>query len=508
MNSIPPLKTEPRNQARPPIVVIMGHIDHGKTTILDWYRKSAVAASESGGITQHVGAYEVEYQGKEITFIDTPGHEAFSGIRSRGARVADIAIIVVAADESIKPQTREALAIAQANELPFIIAINKTDKPEANPERVKQDLTKENILVESYGGKVPSVEISAKTGENMDELLDTILLVAELEELRADPSAPARGVIIETHRDSRRGITATLLVRDGTLKRKDIIVIGTSVETIRILENFLGKAADSIGPSQPGRTAGISKVPSVGDMFRSFSSKTEAQKYLQTAEQSPQPSLETQQRAEPVAGGTPVFNIIIKADVTGSREALEDSIRKMGIEEITVRTLRSEIGNINEDDVKLALATRQVTIIGFKVKIDASARELVEKSGIPLLMGDVIYRLLDDIRARIIDAIPPIIQRKDLGTLKVLKFFKKEGPRQIIGGRVESGIIAKNAFAEIRRNREVIGKGTVLHVQREKHDVQEAAEGSECGIMIMSDITIREGDVLETYIDEQIKRTI
>ncbi len=507
MDNTADTKIEP--SVRPPIVVVMGHIDHGKTTILDWYRKAKVVESESGGITQHIGAYEVRHGDKTITFIDTPGHEAFSKIRSRGARIADIAILVIAADEGVKPQTQEAIEIIQQSNIPFVVAFNKIDKPEANPERVKQELARENILVESYGGKVPSVEVSARTGVNMDMLLEMILLLAEVQELKAVANKDAIGAVLETHRDPKRGISATLLVQDGTLKRHDIIVIGRTIETIKILNNFLGVQTDRLGPSSPALVAGLSEVPSVGEPFLAFSSKPKAQEYLKQLP--PLSTVETRKNVvAPVAGEDekPIFNIILKSDVVGSKEAIEESLKKLESDIIGINILRSEVGDVTEDDVKLALATHLITIVAFKVRIDSSVRELARNQNIHIVEGDIIYRLLDDTKQHIENIIPPIIERTLIGKIKILKLFKKEGNKQVIGGRVDDGSVRKGAVVDIIRNKELHGTGTILQVQREKREVEEVPAGNECGILVDSSITIREGDICETYREDKIKRTI
>ncbi len=492
---------------RPPIVVVMGHIDHGKTKILDWYRQTKVVEQESGGITQHIGAYEVEHHGKKITFIDTPGHEAFSKMRSRGANVADIAVLVVAADEGIKPQTKEAIDIIQKNNLTYVVAINKTDKPEANIDRIKQQLAEQNILVESYGGKIPSVQISAKTGENMDELLEVLLLLAELENLSADPEKPGEGVVIEAHLDPKKGITSTLLLRDGGLKIGDTLVIGNSVETIKIFEDFLGRSIREAGPSSPVRVVGLTQTPFVGDTFKAFGSKDQAEEFAKTViREDKKPRLKLTKAEE--EEGKPVFNLIIKADVLGSKEALEESLEKIESATIGLSILKSEVGNINETDIKSALATKLVTVIGFKVKVDASARELAERNNIRIVTGDVIYKVLDEVKEKMQEMIPPTVNRIDLGKVKILKIFKKEGSKQVIGGRVEDGIIRKGARIDIKRFREIAGVGTILELQRGKQAVEEVAKGSELGILADSKTPIEEGDVLEVYQEELIKKTL
>lgn len=493
---------------RAPIVVVMGHIDHGKTTILDWYRKANVVASESGGITQHIGAYEVVHGDKTITFIDTPGHEAFSKIRSRGARIADIAILVIAADEGVKPQTKEAIDIIGQSNIPFIVAFNKTDKAEANPERVKQELARENILVESYGGKVPSVEVSARKGTNMDVLLETILLLAEMQELKATPSKNAIGVVLETHRDPKRGVSATLLVQDGALKRHDIIVVNRSIETIKILDNFIGVQVDQIGPSAPALVAGLSQVPNVGEPFVAFSSKPKAQEYLKQLPPLPEQIKGASATAANGETQKPIFNIILKGDVVGSKEAIEESLKKLSSDIVGINIIRSEVGDITEDDIKLALATRLITVVAFKVRIDPSVRELAEKQNIHIVSGDIIYRLLDDVKKQIEEIIPPIVQRTNIGKLKVLKFFKKDGNKQIIGGRIDEGVARKGTYMEIMRNKEIIGKGIIIQLQQNKRDAEEVSSSNECGILADSSTVIQEGDVCQLYIEEEIKRTI
>lgn len=500
------IKTE--NTIRPPIIVVMGHIDHGKTTILDWYRKANVVKSESGGITQHIGAYEVIHDEKTITFIDTPGHEAFSKIRSRGAHIADIAILVIAADEGIKPQTKEAIEIIKQSQIPFVVAFNKIDKPEANPERVKQELAREDILVESYGGKVPSVEVSARTGKNMDLLLETIVLLAELQELKAVVNKNAIGAVLETHRDPKRGISATLLIQDGTLKRHDIIVMDRNIETVRNLDNFMGVHTDHLGPSSPALIAGLSHMPTVGEPFLAFPSKPKAQEYIK---QLLPLQVETEKNSSTVVAGEnekPIFNIILKSDVVGSKEAIEESLKKLESDAVGITVLRSEVGDINEDDVKLALATHLITIVGFKVRIDPSVQELARNHNIHIVSGDVIYHLLDEIKRHIEDMIPPIVQRTLIGKIKILKLFKKDGNKQVIGGRIDEGIVNKKALMNIIRGKEVLGNAVILQLQREKREVEEVAQGNECGILADSPVTIREGDMCEIYREEKVKRAL
>ncbi len=500
------MTTSAHNQstARPPIVVVVGHIDHGKTTILDWYRKSKVAEKESGGITQHIGAYEVEHNGKRLTFIDTPGHESFAKIRQRGAALADIGILVVAADEGVKPQTKEAIRVLREADIPFAVALNKIDKPGANPERVKQELAQEEVLVESYGGKVPAVETSGRTGQGLEELLETLLLLAELEELASAPEAGAEGIVIETELNPRRGATATVLIRNGTLKRGDAVALGNAAETIRILENFAGRPVDALGPSAPARIAGLGKLPAVGDLLRAFPSRAEAKAFVKALPpEKPingkdKPAGESEQKER-------VFNIILKSDVFGSQEAVAEALAQLSSPAAAIRLLAAGIGDINESDIKLASATRLVTIIGFRVKTDPAARELARTQNIRIVTGEVIYELLDEVKQAITDLIPPEVKRIDLGRVKILKVFKKADGKQVVGGRVETGKIAKGARIEVVRMRGIIGTGSIAGLQRGKQAVEEVAQGLECGMMADTRTAIEEDDELVIYQEEVTK---
>jgi len=500
--------------SRPPIVVVMGHIDHGKTTILDWFRKTKVAEKESGGITQHIGAYIVEHESEKtgdkrrITFIDTPGHEAFSKLRSRGAKVADIAVLVVAAEEGIKPQTKEALDIIRKAELPFVVAINKIDRQEANPERVKQELAKEDVLVESYGGQVPSVEVSAKTGKNMDELLEVIVLMSDLEHLQADAGKSAEGIVIEAHRDPKRGVTATLLLRDGSIHSGDYIVIGGSAESVKIFENFAGHPIREAGPSSPVLVAGLKEMPAVGEEFKGSATRKEAEEVAELHRESAGDSEKSAGYTPFEEGGRPVFNVVIKADVAGSREALEDLVKRFESDMVAINILRSKTGDINESDVKLALATGRVTIIGFRVGADSSVRLTAEKSNTRILTGDIIYQLIDDVKKEIEAFIPSIVERADVGKAKIVKVFKKDGARTIAGGRVSEGEIKKGAFCDIVRMKDVVGRGTIIQVQHNKADVSSVAAGEEFGALVEFRGTIEEGDVLGVFEERITKRTL
>lgn len=484
---------------RAPIVVVMGHIDHGKTTLLDTIRKSRVAEGEAGGITQAIGAYQVEYHGKKITFIDTPGHEAFSSMRSRGARVADIAALVVAADEGIKPQTEEAIRIIRESELPFVVAINKIDKPNADPNRVKTELAEKAILVEGFGGTVPVVELSAKGGEGIERLLETILLLAELEELKADPSRAGTGVVIESHLDSRSGAAATLLIEDGTVRRGDFIVIADQAAPVRRIENFLGKSVETASSSEPIRITGFQTIPKLGEPFAVFKTKTEADAH-RAPQALPAPVVSA-------SSAKTLVNIILKTDVLGSKEVIEELLAQINSPEIGNRTIKSEVGDINESDVKLA-SNPHTLIVGFKVRIAPAVKEFAERNGVVIVMSDIIYELIDTVKTGMVAMAPAEIRRRALGTAKILARFKEEGKKQIVGGKVEQGAIEKGAQFEIIRNQMKIGTGRIAGLQQGRQDAEAVSEGQEFGLLADADISLAAGDTLEVFIEERVAPTL
>lgn len=494
---------------RPPIVVILGHIDHGKSQMLETIRKVKMLAKESGGITQHVGAYEVLHNDRRITFLDTPGHEAFGAIRSRGAAVADIGILVVAADESVKPQTKEAIAVLTRQNLPFIVAINKIDRPEANAERVRQDLATDGVMVEQYGGKVPAVEISALTGKNLDELLDTILLMADVENFTMRPDAPAEGVVIETHRSPQRGNTATLLIRDGSLQKGMVAAIGRSPENIRILEDFLGNPVQTLAASAPAIVAGLAALPAVGELFRAFLNKDEAEAYIAgLPKDTPRDRFTTDTKS-----GTPdtvrAFRVILKADAAGSLEALEGLIAGIPSDAASITVLDRGVGMITEADVKTAIAGRADLIAGFRVRPDAGAGEILKRSNTLIVTGDIIYNVIEKIKTELSALLPPEIRKNPFGIGKILKVFKtNEKTNQIVGGRVEDGKIRSDALVEIKRNKDIVGHGRILQLQQGKEKVPEIVKGLEFGILLSADVFIQEGDVIEIYQEEKIERTL
>lgn len=527
--------------SRPPIVVILGHVDHGKTSILDYIRKSKVAEKESGGITQHIGAYQVTMpegalssrgqqaegshvktnkilppprrsqddfaaEGRKITFIDTPGHEAFSAMRSRGAKVADIAVLVVAAEEGVKPQTKEAIDIILRQNLPLIVAINKMDRPNALPDKVKKELAEKGILVESLGGKVPAVFTSTKTGLGIDELLEMILLIAEMESFQGNASLSARGVIIESRMDARRGVTATLLVKDGALTNKDIVAAESAFGQIKTMENFLGQPLQEAGPSTPVLISGFSEVPPVGETWQTIASLEEAR--LKVAIKGPQ----ERQKREPaeilnIAEGQKVFNLILKADVFGSLEAIREVIKSVPQEEVRLRVIKAEVGDIMETDIQLAESAK-AKIYGFRVKNSAGIENLAQRRGIKFALSPVIYELIQTIRQDASRLLSPEITRQKLGQLKVLEIFKVSGNQQIIGGKVLDGKIERGTQVDIFRNKKFVGSGKITQLQQNKKDTQEVGKDRECGVMLESKELMEKGDILEAYWEEKKKREL
>ncbi len=501
-------KGNPKEQSknlvvRPPIVVVLGHVDHGKTTLLDFIRKTNVVEKESGGITQHIGAYQIEHQGKAITFIDTPGHEAFSQMRSRGAKVADIAILVVAAEEGVKPQTKEVISHIKEFKIPVVVAINKIDKPAANPGKVIGELAKEGITTESQGGKVPSINISAKTGQGVDELLEMILLVAELEELKVNFDEPASGVVIESYQDSQRGPTATLLVRKGTLKKGDIVLCGDFHGKVKILENFQGDFIGKASPSTPVVVLGLNQAPTIGEKFSIEESEEEARKKIVEKEkpaQSPKGIEAGEPESEGFGGKT--LSIILKADVKGSLEAIEGTFENIKKEELNIDILKSEVGDISESDIKLAYSTGSI-IIGFRVKSPTFIFNLAKRQGVRIKTFEVIYELVEEIKKGLTKLLEPEIVRKELGKLKVIAIFKKEKSRMIVGGKVTSGKVENKALVDVIRNKEKVTKGRITQLQHNKKDMPEVEKGKEAGILFEGEPVIEEGDVLEIYKEEK-----
>lgn len=501
-------QTKTKDATRPPVVVILGHVDHGKTTILDYIRKARVAAKEAGGITQHIGAYQAEANGKLITFLDTPGHEAFSAIRSRGAQVADIAVLVIAAEEGLKPQTKEAIKIIKESKTPFVVAINKVDKEAANPQRVRQELAENEVMVEDYGGDVPVAEISGLTGKGIDHLLELILLLAEVEELKGEADGAASGVVIESHLDSRRGIVATLLVKSGTLAIGDVISAGTAVAKVKMLENFLGKGVKAALPSEPCVVLGWEAVPALGSAFNVVATHAEAEKIAK----------ETQSTIKLFAHETDAnkktANLIIKADVQSSLEAIDQVLRTIKSDEVDYKVVGHGVGKIGDADIKQAKST-QAAIIAFHVEMDSSVKHLAEREQIRVETFDIIYNLVEVVRDIMSDLLPPEIKRTALGKLKILALFGTQGKTQIVGGKVTNGKALRGGLLEIVRGGKIIATGKIVQLQQKKADVAEVAEGLECGLRVDVNptdlgitIPIKENDLLDMYQEEKIKRSI
>jgi len=462
---------------RPPIVVVMGHIDHGKTTLLSYIRKTKMP-KEPGEITQSIGAYEIEHSGRKITFIDTPGHEAFSKMRQRGAKVADLGILVVAADEGVKPQTREAIEILQESKTLFVVAINKIDKPNADIEKVKMDLTQAGVLLEDFGGNISWQAISAKTGEGIGELLDLILLAADLEGLTYDPTAKASGVIIESRMDSRRGLAVAVIVKDGILRVGDEIATSSAIGKIKILENFLGERVKELSPSSPALIVGFENLPQIGEEF--FSGKVELAEIKPVNREIREISAQI--------GEDSRINFILKADVSGSLEALSEIVKTIP----NVKIIRQSVGDINDGDVKSALNTNAI-IIGFKTRVNKAAENLAKAQDIKIITSEIIYELIKKLEEEIENLKEPEIN----GQLEILAVFdKRAGKRQVIGGRVISGSFKNNLIVKIQRQEQVLSQGKILNLQREKQDVSQVNEGKECGILLEADILVNVGDKL------------
>jgi translation initiation factor IF-2 len=482
---------------RPPVVVVMGHVDSGKTSILDNIRKSHVAEKETGGITQHVGAYEVEFSGKKITFLDTPGHEAFFQMRSRGAKIADIAILVVDGVEGVEAQTKEVISHIKKAEIPFIVAINKIDKPEADPEKAKRELSRENILVESFGGKIPSVNVSAKTGKGISELLELILLLAEMEGLRTDISKSTEGVVIESYLDNRRGPTATLILQEGILKIGDVIGTPSTFGKIKILEDFRGKPLEIAYPSMPVIVIGFEDVPRVGEKFNFFPD-------LETAQKAIAKKPEISHGVIFIEEGKKVLNLILKTDVLGSVEAISEVLKSLPQEKVILRILEAEVGDINESNVKMAKAAK-AKILGFRVEVSQDIKNLASRERVKIINFEIIYELVEEIRKQMEKILEPEIVREDLGKMKVLVLFFAEKNRQIIGGKVIDGGFKKGVPIEVFRGEEKVGKGRLISLQKNKKDVEKVIKGDECGILYEGNIKVELGDILVMYQESRTK---
>lgn len=501
--------------ARPAVVTIMGHVDHGKTTLLDVIRETRVAASEAGGITQHIGAYQVELKGKKITFLDTPGHEAFTAMRARGAQVTDIVILVVAADDGVMPQTVEAINHAKAANVPIIVAINKIDKPNAQPDRVKQELTEYGLVAEEWGGDTIMVPCSALRKEGIDSLLEMILLVAEMRELKANPNRKARGFVIEAQLDKGRGPVATVLVQKGTLQVGDSLVAGTVAGKVRAMINDKGREVRKAGPSMPVQVLGLSEVPQAGDPFavleeekvaRLIAAKRTEAVRQETLAKPARLSLE-ELYTKIKQGEVKTLNLVLKADVQGSVEALKSSLERLSTEEVRVNVMHSGVGAISESDVMLASASGAI-IIGFNVRPDVNAKAVAEREGVDVRLYRIIYEALDEVKAAMAGLLAPEVKESALGRAAVRQVFRVPKVGTVAGCYVLEGKITRTAQVRVLRDNVVIHEGKLESLRRFKDDVKEVAAGYECGIGLEKFQDIKEGDVLEAFEMVEVKRQV
>ena len=498
---------------RAPVVVVMGHVDHGKTSLLDYIRNAHVAAGEAGGITQHIGAYQVEVGGKPITFLDTPGHEAFTAMRARGAMITDVAILVVAADDGIMPQTVESINHAKAAKIPVIVAINKMDKPEANPERIKEQLTKYELVPEEWGGETIICPISAKTGQGIDNLLEMVNLTAEMQELKANPNRTAHGAVIEARLDKGRGPVATLLVQNGTLKQGDVIIAGTAVGRVRAMTNARGQKVTEAGPSVPVEIIGMGEVPGAGDDFHAVADERMARELVEQRKHE-QKMAASSPAAQKVSledlfsqikqGEMKELPIIVKADVQGSAEAVKASLEKLSNDEVRVRVIHSAVGAINESDVMLA-ATSNAIIVGFNVRPDSNAKESAARSGVDMRMYRVIYDAINEMEAAMKGMLAPKFKEVELGQAEVRDVFRITGVGMVAGCYVTNGKMQRGAQMRLLRDNIVIYDGAIASLQRFKDSVKEVAQGYECGITFEKFQDIKQGDVIEAFLMEQIE---
>ena len=504
-------ESEEKLPERPPVVTILGHVDHGKTTLLDAIRKGNVASHEAGGITQHISAYQVKKRGKTITFIDTPGHEAFSAMRERGVSIADIAILVVAADDGVRPQTKEVIKYLKEKKIPTIVAINKIDKPEANLPKVKQELAEHNIVIEEWGGDIVANEISAKNNVGIEDILDSILLVSEVLELKASQKNDGLGVVLESHLDPNKGPVSTVLVRTGTLKVGQDILVGKTFGRIKRMEDYAGKQIEFAGPSSPVVIMGIQKTPEVNDI-------------IQVAKKETISKIKSRGGTEMMTGKAKIkskndlyqnidedkikkLNIIMKADVPGSLEAIDQILSTVKSDEVAWEYINTGVGNITESDVKLAESSDAV-IFGFNVNATTVAKRMAEKAEVAIKFFDIIYELVEEVKNMMAELLPPEIVRTDLGRLKVLAIFKNGKNDMIVGGRVIEGEIINKVLIEVKRDKEIIGRGEISNLQQNKKPAEKVKSGNECGVTFVGKTKIEEGDILEFYKEEEKRRKL
>lgn len=493
---------------RPPVVTILGHVDHGKTSLLDAIRQTNVAAGEAGGITQHIGAYQVEKEGRLITFLDTPGHAAFTAMRARGAQGADIVVLVVAADDGVMPQTKEAIAHAKAARVPIIVALNKIDKPNANPDRVKQQLAEQELVPDDWGGNTTVVPVSAKQKLGIEDLLAAILLVADAADIRANPQGKVLGTVIEAQLDKAKGAMATLLVQNGTLKNGDVVVAGTVQGRLKAMFDYRGKPVAKAGPATPVRVMGLTDVPSAGDIFEVYPNERAAREIVAKRQE----ALKAQQVASKMsledlfarfkAGEVKELRLIIKADVQGSLEPVMKEVNNLASGDIAIKVLYAETGNIGENDVMLASASKAI-IVGFNVQAEVSARRLAEAEGISIRLYDIIYRMTEDIEKALKGMLQPEFVEKTIGKAHVLAVFPVSKVGKIAGCRVVEGEVRRNGKIRMYRGSDLVYQGEIASLKHEKDDVREVRQGYECGINLKNFNDVAVGDIIECYILEK-----
>ncbi len=504
-----------QEEPRAPVVTVMGHVDHGKTSLLDYIRRSRVAAGEAGGITQHIGAYHVDTPRGTVTFLDTPGHAAFTAMRARGAKATDIVILVVAADDGVMPQTKEAIAHARAADVPIVVAMNKIDKPEANVERLKSELVAEQVVPEDFGGDSPFVPVSAKTGEGIDQLLEQVLLQAEVLELQAPKDAMAKGLVIEAQLDKGRGPVATVLVQSGTLKRGDIVLAGSSFGRVRAMLDEDGKTVNEAGPSIPVEIQGLTEVPQAGDEFMVLGDERRARE-IATFRQGKYRDVKLAKRQaanletmmdQMGQGAKQTLPLIVKADVQGSQEALAQSLLKLSTDEVKVQIVHAAVGGISESDINLAIASKAV-IVGFNVRADAGSRKLAESNGVDIRYYNIIYDAVDEIKAAMTGMLAPEQREETIGTAEIRTVFNASKIGTVAGSMVTAGVVRRGARFRLLRDNVVVYTGEVESVRRMKDDVREVAAGFECGIKLKNVVDIKEGDLLEFFEVKEVARTL
>ncbi len=499
---------------RAPVVTVMGHVDHGKTSLLDYIRRTKIASGEAGGITQHIGAYNVKTDRGMVTFLDTPGHEAFTAMRARGAKATDIVILVVASDDGVMPQTREAIHHAQAANVPLVVAITKIDKPEGNPERVKQALVAEQVVPEEYGGDVPFVGVSAKTGEGIDDLLENVLLQAEILELTAPVEAPAKGLVIEARLDKGRGSVATILVQSGTLKRGDAVLVGASFGRVRAMLNDQGKSVTEVGPSIPVEIQGLTEVPQAGDELIAMVDERKAREIalfrqgkFRDVKLARQQAAKLESMFENMGEGSQTLSLIIKTDVQGSQEALVQSLLKLSTDEVRVQVVHAAVGGISESDVNLAIASNAV-ILGFNVRAEQSARKLAENNGIDLRYYNIIYDAVDEVRKAMSGMLAPEKREEVIGLVEIREVYSISRIGNVAGCMVLDGVVRRDSQVRLLRNNVVIWTGALESLRRFKDDVKEVKSGFDCGITLRNNNDIEVGDQLEVFEIREIARTL